>query len=190
MCCARAASSKAARTTSWWAARARTRGSSRRRPAGTGERMRSAVDTTLLALLSAQDEPVPPLPARDWDALAREAVRHGVAALVHARLEDNDCGAPQAVRQVLKASHLRTGLENLRLLTRLGSLLRRWQARGIDVIVLKGAHLAQSVYGDPALRPMGDADLLLRRADLDGASALLRESGWHGEPPSALTLPA
>lgn len=163
--------------------------------------MRSPVVANLLALLSAREpDPRPPaLDAAGWAALTHEAVRHGVAPLVHARLEAAGAAwtAPEEARRILQAAHLRTGLENLRLLTRLATVLRQCQVHGIAVIVLKGAHLATSVYPDSSLRSMGDADLLVRRADLERANALLRAGGWrdavpHGPPaaPGGHQLPA
>ncbi len=153
--------------------------------------MPGAVIAGLLELLSARDAPAfaPSLDAAGWDALAREAVRHGVAPLVHARLAS--AGAqwpvPEPVRNALKACHLRTGLENLRLLARLAAVLRGLQAEGVQVIVLKGAYLAQAVYGEPALRSMGDADILVRPADLERATRVLHSAGWREGAATALT---
>jgi putative nucleotidyltransferase-like protein len=48
----------------------------------------------------------------------------------------------------------------------------------IDVIVLKGAALAETLYPHPALRPFDDLDLLVRRADVPGADARLRGLGY------------
>src|ERR1700676_5146884 len=38
-------------------------------------------------------------------------------------------------------------------------------AAGVPTMMLKGATLAASHYDDPALRPMGDVDMLVRRAN-------------------------
>ena len=64
----------------------------------------------------------------------------------------------------LEGHYLRNQLRNLRLFGHVASLLERLGAEAIDVIVLKGAYLAQSVYADPAVRAMADADLLIRDA--------------------------
>jgi hypothetical protein len=149
--------------------------------------MRGAVDALLLALLAPPGEPVPAASAATWAALPREAVRHGVAPLAHARLRREPHDAPASVRQALQACHVRTGLENLRLLGTVGALLRQWQSAGIDAIVLKGAYLAQAVYAEPALRSMGDADLLVRRPDLERAREVLRAGGWHEDDASVAT---
>jgi hypothetical protein len=143
----------------------------------------------LLSLLASRERnaPVPQveLSADEWSAFARTAVRHGVAPLVHARLhsaanaERASGRVPGHVLDVLKGYFFRTGLEQMRLYAHLAPLLRALAEQDIDAIVLKGAFLAETVYGDRALRSMGDADLLVRRADLVRADQTLRALGWQ-----------
>lgn len=138
--------------------------------------------TAILALLSCRERgaPVPRVELTDseWSVLARTAVRHGVAPLVYARLRTTGDQVPAHVLDVLKGYFFRTGLENLRLYARLAPILRALAEQGIDVIVLKGAFLADTVYEDRALRSMGDADLLMRRTALPRVDRILRGSGW------------
>jgi len=49
---------------------------------------------------------------------------------------------------------------------------------GIEVVLLKGAALATSVYGSFRDRPMYDLDLLVRPEQADRAWDLLRQAGW------------
>jgi hypothetical protein len=46
--------------------------------------------------------------------------------------------------------------------------------RRVEALPLKGLHLAHRLYPTPALRDMGDIDLLVRRRDLAGADVALR----------------
>ena len=143
----------------------------------------------LLSLLASRerDAPVPQveLSADEWSVFARTAVRHGVAPLLHARLhsaanaERASGRVPDRVLDVLKAYFVRTGLEQLRLYAQLAPLLRALAGQGIEVIVLKGAFLAETVYAERALRSMGDADLLVRHADLARVDQILRALGWQ-----------
>jgi hypothetical protein len=48
----------------------------------------------------------------------------------------------------------------------------------IPVVVLKGAHLAEIVYGHIGLRPMSDADLLLKKEDLARSQRKLMDAGY------------
>lgn len=56
-------------------------------------------------------------------------------------------------------------------------------AEGVEPVLLQGAALAAAVYGDDRLRPVGDLDLLLARADIDNAGRILEASGWRRTAP-------
>ncbi len=58
------------------------------------------------------------------------------------------------------------------------TVLRRLDAAGIPVILLKGAWLAHAVYEAPGMREMADLDLMVRVRDLDQTVAILREIGY------------
>jgi hypothetical protein len=67
-----------------------------------------------------------------------------------------------------------------RLKETLGSVVRALRAAGVEVVALKGAVLAFFHYPDPALRPMGDLDLLLKEPrDLARATEALATAGWR-----------
>jgi hypothetical protein len=53
---------------------------------------------------------------------------------------------------------------------------------GIEVVVLKGLHLATLLWPDPALRPFGDLDLWVRPEAVSAADTLLRTLGYGGGP--------
>src|SRR5205823_6618560 len=102
------------------------------------------------------------LSARDWDDILYHSVRHGVAPLLYHRLASIPIagGVPASVMQKLRDAALQDALRNMRLYHELSEVLRAFQRDGIAVIVLKGAYLAEVVYGNCALRPMADADLM------------------------------
>lgn len=58
-----------------------------------------------------------------------------------------------------------------------GALLRRLTADGLPAIVLKGLVLGETVYRDAAHRPMHDADVLVRRADVPAVLDVARTLG-------------
>jgi hypothetical protein len=64
-------------------------------------------------------------------------------------------------------------------------ILARHQAleigREIDILPLKGLHLAHHLYPTPGLRDMGDLDVLIRRPALRDADAALRRLGYAPE---------
>jgi hypothetical protein len=59
----------------------------------------------------------------------------------------------------------------------LGRILRALDEAGVPVIVLKGAALAEAVYGNIALRPMADLDLLVPHESLAPTLAALANLG-------------
>jgi hypothetical protein len=74
----------------------------------------------------------------------------------------------------------RAGARARRLRTTLQETVAALRAAGVEVVALKGAALAFFHYPDPALRPMGDLDLLLRDPrDLARATEALSGAGWR-----------
>ncbi|OLE96388.1 MAG: hypothetical protein AUG75_21145, partial [Cyanobacteria bacterium 13_1_20CM_4_61_6] len=62
---------------------------------------------------------------------------------------------------------------------------------GIESVVLKGAPLAQRLYGDATARPLADCDLYVPTAQRTAAAEVLSAHGWTsriGEPPSEETF--
>lgn len=53
------------------------------------------------------------------------------------------------------------------------------RSEGIDSFVLKGLAVALLHCGDPAVRPMGDIDVVVGSADAEAAIASLGRHGWH-----------
>jgi hypothetical protein len=118
-------------------------------------------------------------PSPGWDAVLRAAEREHVAPLLFKRLRE--AGAlerlPTAERKRLRMAYFTSGDRNARLFRQLGPVLERFLASGVRVVLLKGACLAEVVYGDVALRPMCDIDLLVPQSDLDRAEAMLFDMG-------------
>ena len=71
---------------------------------------------------------------------------------------------------------------NILLYAELGRVLNALGDQGIEVIVLKGAALAVTVYPSIAHRPMGDVDLLVRPQDLERAQRTLKATGYRFVP--------
>jgi hypothetical protein len=120
----------------------------------------------------------------EWDSLVHESARQGVAPLLYVRLRTGalTTGVPARANQMLRKLAVHSTLKSLALRSELGVALRALQAEGIEVIVLKGAHLAGLVYGDGAARPMRDVDLLVRKDDLGRAEGTLFDLGYVRHP--------
>lgn len=119
-----------------------------------------------------------PLADADWNALVDQAVRHGVAPLLWERLKAISVAATPSALERLHESYLHNALRNTAALDELSPVLASLKREEIPVIVLKGAHLASTVYGNPALRPMADIDLLVPPINLPRIKTMLFELGY------------
>lgn len=124
--------------------------------------------------------PVGPLSEADWDEILQQSARHGVTPLFYHRLRTlhPDIPIPPAITGKLRQAHLENAARNLMLYDHLSKVLNVLRRDRIPVIVLKGAHLAELVYGHRALRLMGDLDLLLKKDALMRVDALLLVMGY------------
>ena len=87
-------------------------------------------------------------------------------------------GISSSVVDVLRASYVAVLRKNIAIYRELHGVLAELQNGGIPVILLKGVALAEIVYPDVALRPMSDIDILVKKADLHSAVAVLSKLGY------------
>lgn len=113
-----------------------------------------------------------------WDDLLSAAEAHQVSPLLHDRLR-NEGWLPGHVAAMLRSAYVATATRNTLFLHALGDVLDMLRAQDIPVIVLKGAALAETLYGNPALRPMVDIDILLRQEDVLRGLAVLEAGGYR-----------
>lgn len=123
------------------------------------------------------------IPAHDvsWATLAAYADAHGLAPLAHLCLQPRHHAAPEATMQQLEALALRHRMWHRERTIALAEILQILERASIDAIVLKGAALAWSIYASPALRPMGDMDLMVPGAAAREAQLSLRRLGFNAE---------
>jgi len=108
-----------------------------------------------------------------WDFLLELAENHGVLPLVHQALKPYGRALAAADLALLNSKH-QTNLHRAMMLSReLIRIMDTLEENGIEVMPYKGLALADSVYGDIALRQTGDIDLLIRAKDVSRACAVL-----------------
>lgn len=122
------------------------------------------------------------VPAPDWDLVLDVAMAERCVGLCWARSgallrrvappSTASTWRQWAFGQITRARESLTGLRTL-----LGQLERA----GVPALVLKGLPLAQRLYGDYALRPSGDLDILVAGDDRGRAHHALLDAGWHHE---------
>jgi hypothetical protein len=113
-----------------------------------------------------------------WGLVVRLARRHRVLALLYRNLNRLEwAGVPGEVRSELHSAQQANAATCLRMAGELLRVLALFDEARIPAIPFKGVTLAARAYGDSALRDAGDIDLLVRRADVVAAVALLEEHG-------------
>ena len=137
----------------------------------------------LIAVLADRAVATEALTEADWDRLIALARLHTVAPVLYLRLKKRGITPPPAMAEQLRRIYLASAVRNTELFHELGHILRALQAAHIPVIPLKGACLAEAVYGNIALRSMGDVDLLVKSNDLAQALDVLRALGYVSEYP-------
>lgn len=135
----------------------------------------------LLAALTGRE--LPPLPETDdpWDTIVTQAVQQRLAPLLWFRLRGRSAAAavPDDVMVRLRAVYLANAVQGMKHLQELGRVLTALQAANVPAIALKGACLAQEVYGNVALRLMGDMDLLVPRSSLVQSVEVMATLAYH-----------
>ncbi|MBE0623732.1 MAG: nucleotidyltransferase family protein [Burkholderiales bacterium] len=123
------------------------------------------------------------LPPHAWEEIVSLALDHGVAPLLHRSLQASGVLAalPEHLRARLDEDRRATAFANLRNCAAFRDIARKLRRRNIPLMALKGLHLAERVYRDISLRPMGDVDILVPQAELGNAVATLQRMEYGPE---------
>ena len=119
----------------------------------------------------------------DWGYLIRQANLHGMIPLLYWNL-NSICpeAAPKPTLDELRTHFDANALRNRFLTGELLKLLNQLKDRAIPALPFKGPILAVSVYGNLALRPFGDLDILIQKQDFPKAKNLLISQGYRPWP--------
>lgn len=123
----------------------------------------------------------------DWESLADWALRYRVGALLYRETKSTYFPAgliPVDVRNTFRDAYRNLAGINTRLFSDASTVLRSLADNHLPVIALKGLSLAHRIYGDIALRPMSDIDLLVKEEDLVRAGRILLTLGYRQNYPA------
>ena len=136
--------------------------------------------TMLLILLRrALWDESPEAPAgADWEAVDRMAREQGVTSLVYDGARQMNTDIPTEILGKWRQKMLHGVVHNERLLTAQTELLTRLEQAGIPAVILKGSSVAR-YYPQPALRVLGDTDVLVSREHVEPAKQILTELGYR-----------
>jgi hypothetical protein len=130
-------------------------------------------------------EPLRSLSDDDWDDLVVTAIALGLAPLLHWQLSQVDLTAPPLALAKLALTRQAHARRNEAIVQQLAEILAACRDHQVDVLVLKGALLAPTLYAEAGLRPMNDIDLLFRPSDLIKAGSVLESLGYTGKHKTA-----
>lgn len=118
----------------------------------------------------------------DWNCFLKKAKDNGISAYVYSNLNKNRKSSPNIpldIYEQLKRDYYLNALKNTLIFTALGKFLESLKNAELQVIVLKGGALAETIYGNLALRPMSDIDLLVKKEDLLSVDKQLNMLGYR-----------
>ena len=125
----------------------------------------------------------------DWNQFLAVTAHHRVSSLVFDSLEQTRPGnLPEAVHSELQHRARHNAFEALRSTNEVRRIANSFATAGIELSVLKGVPLSQSIFGNPNCRHVGDIDILTQPNRLPEQIALLSELGYEiVNPKSRLT---
>ena len=115
-----------------------------------------------------------------WDNLAALAQMQGVAGLLYLHLKAMSLHGmlPHSFAEQIVNTYRQTKQHTLAIAAEAKALSVRLEEAGIPVVALQGLSIL-SVYGDPGLRELGDADLLVKPVHKQLLKMLLWEAGYR-----------
>jgi hypothetical protein len=121
------------------------------------------------------------LTPENWTTLISEAGRHRIAPLLYSKIKlaEAESMIPTDILHKLRKKYMVNAYRNTVLFHQLSELVARLNHKNIPVILLKGAHLAEFIYKDIALRPMSDLDILVKEEHLSEAVKIAFSAGYQ-----------
>ncbi len=125
----------------------------------------------------------------DWDAVGKSARRFCVEPLLYRHLSRPAYSpyVPEEMLRALEGAYRRQATRGLYTQGHLTRMLEAMNRASVSVCLLKGAFLAPCVYGDLALRPMSDIDILCRKSDAGTARDVMLDLGYEPEGKIAIS---
>lgn len=141
----------------------------------------------LLQLLHPAPSVVPPQKT-DWAKLFTPSLLQRFSCLVESQALAKGLTLPPRLAEQISNISKRQQLRTLASKVVLRKVLVELCKDGIDCIVLKGAHLAQSAYRLPCHRFFCDIDILVREKDVDAACTSLSRADFYRTDPDLVVL--
>ena len=124
---------------------------------------------------------LPALEDQAWEKIVRDATQQELLPILYRWLKTSNSGRmpPALILDQIKERVWRLTAWNLVLAQELASILRAFEVRRVACVPLRGLALAELLYGDITVRPMGDIDLLVHKKDLPAVAETLNGLGFQ-----------
>lgn len=113
-----------------------------------------------------------------WERLILLSERHRLLPMLYKNIPTESINLPFEIPSILKEKFIIQTQHVLQLATegiRISNILNR---EGIQSILLKGPFLSQQIYGDDALRPSRDIDILILPISIERVNEILNTEGY------------
>jgi hypothetical protein len=116
----------------------------------------------------------------DWEKIQREAGQHRILCPLFRALEDVfGHRLPSSLREEIQEHRRGVRIQNAFVIQELGRVVQRFEEADLSILVMKGPVLAQTAYGDIALRQSVDADVFIPKEQFLDVERTLREIGYE-----------
>jgi hypothetical protein len=113
-----------------------------------------------------------------WPEVAHLARSDNLGPLLYAAAQRLDLDIPDGIRATLELTYYQAAIANTLHLERLSDTLSTLARDDEPVLLLKGIALAENLYGNVALRPTGDSDLVVSKQQVPAYRRALLELGY------------
>jgi len=126
---------------------------------------------------------------KDWNLTVDLLIQHGSAPLMYSKLNklsNSNCIAAE-LQSKLQQAYYKTLSRSMVLYQNFVEVLQALDKVNVHPIILKGAHLSETLYGDIALRQFSDLDILIPDDSGEKCLKVLRSMGYKAREANALS---
>lgn len=115
--------------------------------------------------------------ALDWKRLAALSSRHGTSAMIYKNLLRLQ-NIPDDILDKYRGIYFNLLKSNVLMISELDRIIDGLSSIGVEVITLKGPATSENIFGDIAIYPSDDIDILVKVEDIDKMVKFLEADGY------------
>ncbi|MEI6055077.1 MAG: nucleotidyltransferase family protein [Lentisphaerota bacterium] len=119
------------------------------------------------------------LPEEIWESVYKLTRLYNLLPLIFHKIKQLKLALPEKTESKFKKDYLWFVSKDLQRKKQLYELIKLLNENDIDHILLKGSHIAETIYKNSALRTMSDIDILINKADFEKAYKTLSKEGYR-----------